>query len=90
MIEHYDIFLSIELIPPSGIRFDCLISMCRNDFKDFVEICFQEFGDRVKHWVTFNEPFSYCLSTSHRYKATHNQLLSHAAVVELYKTKNKV
>ncbi|AES86837.2 putative beta-glucosidase [Medicago truncatula] len=58
-----------------------------NDFKDFVEICFQEFGDRVKHWVTFNEPFSYCLSTSHRYKATHNQLLSHAAVVELYKTK---
>ena len=52
-----------------------------------MDICFQEFGDRVKHWVTFNEPFSYCLSTSNRYKATHYQLLAHAAVFELYKTK---
>lgn len=58
----------------------------RKDFKDFVDICFKEFGDRVKHWVTFNEPFSYTLSTSDWYKSTHNQLLAHADVVELYKT----
>ncbi|XP_050208984.1 beta-glucosidase 13-like [Mercurialis annua] len=27
-----------------------------SDYKDFAELCFQRFGDRVKHWITFNEP----------------------------------
>ncbi|XP_050210017.1 beta-glucosidase 13-like [Mercurialis annua] len=27
------------------------------DFKDFAELCFERFGDRVKHWITINEPF---------------------------------
>ncbi|XP_050211262.1 beta-glucosidase 13-like [Mercurialis annua] len=27
------------------------------DYKDFAELCFQKFGDRVKHWITLNEPF---------------------------------
>ncbi|KAJ8476403.1 hypothetical protein OPV22_020130 [Ensete ventricosum] len=30
-----------------------------NDFKDFASICFEEFGDRVKHWITVNEPWSF-------------------------------
>lgn len=32
---------------------------CRDDFRDYAEICFRELGNRVKHWITFNEPWSY-------------------------------
>ncbi|XP_018686935.2 beta-glucosidase 12 isoform X1 [Musa acuminata AAA Group] len=31
-----------------------------NDFRDYSEICFKEFGDRVKHWITLNEPWTFC------------------------------
>ncbi|KAI5599505.1 hypothetical protein BDE02_02G200600 [Populus trichocarpa] len=33
-----------------------------NDFRDFVELCFQRFGDRVKHWITLNEPFMFSVN----------------------------
>lgn len=28
---------------------------CREDYTSYVDVCFREFGDRVRHWTTFNE-----------------------------------
>nr|WRW51049.1 strictosidine-beta-D-glucosidase [Uncaria rhynchophylla] len=32
------------------------------DFVDYADLCFREFGDRVKYWMTFNETWSYSLA----------------------------
>ncbi|CAA3020723.1 beta-glucosidase-like [Olea europaea subsp. europaea] len=31
------------------------------DFCEFAELCFWEFGDRVKYWITLNEPWSFAV-----------------------------
>ncbi|XP_022888219.1 raucaffricine-O-beta-D-glucosidase-like [Olea europaea var. sylvestris] len=30
------------------------------DFCAFASLCFWEFGDRVKHWITLNDPWTFC------------------------------
>lgn len=30
------------------------------DFAFYAEVLFREYGDRVKHWITFNEPWGFC------------------------------
>ncbi|XP_016473471.1 beta-glucosidase 13 isoform X1 [Nicotiana tabacum] len=37
-------------------------SQIAKDYGDFVDICFKEFGDRVKYWITLNEPLSYSMN----------------------------
>ncbi|XP_027912093.1 beta-glucosidase 13-like [Vigna unguiculata] len=36
-----------------------LSSRIVKDFQDYAELCFKEFGDRVKNWITLNEPLTY-------------------------------
>lgn len=36
--------------------------MNRNDYLDYADFCFKTFGDRVKFWVTINEPNSLCIN----------------------------
>lgn len=35
--------------------------MNRKDFLGYVDICFKAFGDRVKEWITVNEPNIYAM-----------------------------
>ncbi|CAA3030018.1 beta-glucosidase-like [Olea europaea subsp. europaea] len=38
-----------------------LSSRIVSDFCEFAEVCFWEFGDRVKKWITLNEPWSFAI-----------------------------
>ncbi len=66
-----------------------------NDFRYYADVCFQRFGDLVKNWFTFNEPW--CIAvfegckpeecSTMPYLVAHNVLLAHAAAVKLYRQK---
>ncbi|CAL1401466.1 unnamed protein product [Linum trigynum] len=83
-----------------------------DDFRDYAVVYFKAFGDRIKYWVTINEPRTlilggyevgdmapgHCTSVSNwtcdagnsstePYIVAHNQLLAHAAAVQLYRRK---
>ncbi|KAG2294047.1 hypothetical protein Bca52824_040716 [Brassica carinata] len=68
-----------------------------NDFTAFADVCFREFGSKVKSWWTINEPnmlawggydlgcviyFLFYISDSSAYN---NMLLAHASTTRLYK-----
>jgi beta-glucosidase/6-phospho-beta-glucosidase/beta-galactosidase len=70
-----------------------------DDFSYYADTAFKLFGDRVKKWVTFNEPWVICNvqygngdmapgineGDSGKWKCGHNLLLSHAQAVKLYR-----
>ncbi|XP_042505687.1 beta-glucosidase 24-like [Macadamia integrifolia] len=77
-----------------------LNSQIIKDFKDYVDICYAKFGDRVKHWITLTEPIFYTIGGyitgtyppgsmvdpgTNPYIVVHNLLLSHATAVDIYR-----
>ncbi|XP_017782710.1 PREDICTED: myrosinase 1-like [Nicrophorus vespilloides] len=67
-------------------------------FGDYARICYELFGDRVKNWITINEPYSICewgygdgtMAPYYKsmgigsYASGHNVILSHAAAYNIY------
>jgi beta-glucosidase/6-phospho-beta-glucosidase/beta-galactosidase len=76
----------------------------RDYFALYAEACFANFGDRVKRWITINEPLQTAVNgygigvfapggcegeTARCYLAAHHQILAHAAAVDVYRRKFK-
>ena len=77
----------------------------RKYFAIYADTCFASFGDRVKHWITLNEPLQTAINgydsgsfapgrhdqpSTEPYLASHHQILAHAAAVSIYRNKYKV
>ncbi|XP_025830274.1 myrosinase 1-like isoform X1 [Agrilus planipennis] len=72
-------------------------------YTEYARTAFEHFGDRVKYWLTFNEPFQTCVYSYGDkrmapalqmpgiadYLCGHNLLKAHAAVYHLYNTTYK-
>lgn len=67
-------------------------------YRDYAAVCFEAFGDRVKHWITFNEPWVVSIlgygqgvfapgrvSNAEPYLAAHTLLRAHALAVGEYR-----
>ncbi|MDX8336152.1 GH1 family beta-glucosidase [Candidatus Cetobacterium colombiensis] len=67
-------------------------------FNEFAKVCFEAFGDRVQHWITFNEAIvfitlSYMLqahppmidSPKKGFQASHNVNIAHAKAVKSFR-----
>ncbi|PNI74243.1 LCTL isoform 1 [Pan troglodytes] len=71
-----------------------------NYFRDYANLCFEAFGDRVKHWITFSDPRAMAekgYETGHHapglklrgtglYKAAHHIIKAHAEAWHSYNT----
>ncbi len=92
-LYHWDLPLALQMEHDGWLGDEIVKSFVR-----YAEICFEHFGDRVKHWITLNEPwvvavFGYGkgvfapgrVSRSEPYRAAHNLLRAHAHAVDAYR-----
>ncbi|RYG96599.1 glycosyl hydrolase family protein, partial [archaeon] len=60
-------------------------------FTNYAQVLYDNFGDRVKHWFTFNEPFCTAVFGTYGgvdpYLIAHNAILAHASATQLYRSK---
>ncbi|KAI4346078.1 hypothetical protein L6164_013160 [Bauhinia variegata] len=53
-------FVTLDLPQPLEEEYGGFLdSRMVDDFKDFCDVCFEKFGDKVKYWMTLNEPYNY-------------------------------
>lgn len=90
---HYDLPQKLETF--GGLTNGIIISY----FEAYANLLFERFGDRVKYWITFNEPSDFCLdgygadrkapgmnfSGIGEYLCGHNVLKAHSVAYHLYR-----
>lgn len=94
-LYHWDLPLALQL-EADGL----LNPEIADHFARYAELCFERFGDRVKHWITLNEPWCSAVlghgigyfapgraSQSEPYLVAHNLIRAHAKIVEVYRRK---
>ena len=82
-----------------------IMQTSRKYFSIYADTCFASFGDRVKKWITINEPLQTAVNgydtgifapgkhkqaSTEPYLAAHNQILAHAMAVSIYRSKSTV
>ncbi|MCB0667990.1 MAG: beta-glucosidase [Saprospiraceae bacterium] len=94
-LYHWDLPLALQLEKDGWLNPDMA-----SIFADYAEICFEEFGNRVKNWITINEPWVVAMlgygqgifapgriSNAEPYLAGHQLIRAHAFAVERYRKK---
>ncbi len=92
-LHHWDLPLTLQLEEDGWLN-----PRMAERFRDFAAVCFEHFGDRVKHWMTFNEPWVISIlgygqgvfapgrvSLREPYQVAHNLLRAHGMAVDVYR-----
>ena len=92
-LYHWDLPLALQNEEDGWLK-----PLIADYFVDYARLCFERFGDRVKHWITFNEPWVISIlgygngfyapgrrSNTEPYIVGHNILISHAKAVKLFR-----
>ena len=92
-LYHWDLPLALQLEDDGWLN-----PRIADYFQRYAEICFEHFGDRVKHWITLNEPWVVSVlgygqgifapgrvSNSEPYQAAHQLLRAHGKAVQSYR-----
>ncbi|MDP8243223.1 MAG: GH1 family beta-glucosidase [Candidatus Hinthialibacter antarcticus] len=94
-LHHWDMPLALQMecdgwLNPDSAKY----------FAEYAAICFEHLGDRVKHWITLNEPWCTAIlgfgqgvfapgriSNTEPYIVAHNLLRAHAYSADIYRSR---
>jgi beta-glucosidase len=92
-LYHWDLPLALQLEEDGWLN-----KNITNHFSEYANLCFDRFGDRVKNWITLNEPWVVSIlgygqgafapgrsSNAEPYLAAHHLILAHAKAVAVYR-----
>ena len=92
-LYHWDLPVALQLEQDGWLN-----PKIADHFAAYARVCFEAFGDRVKYWLTINEPWVVAIlghgqgvfapgrtSKDEPYLAAHHLLLAHAKAVDVYR-----